>query len=1128
MARSRKMWIVVSLALGFSVSTCNAQSKSDPLKSGFENPPASARPQVYWHWLNGNVTKEGIKLDLEWMHRIGLGGFQLAEGDLSLPQVVPHPVSYGSTEWKDALKYATTLGRQLGLEPGIPGSPGWSESGGPWVAPSEGMKKYVWSETLVEGGRPFKGELVHPPSTTGPFQNLSIHRSQPIPQFYADTAVIAYRKAETDMPIESLHVKVTASAASVDVGILNDGDLEKTTKLPIPISGEDAWIQYEFPQPQTIRSITFSTKDPGTWSAYLLAGITAPQKALEVSDDGQHFQTVTKLSAGSGPEYTISFPAVTAKYFRITFTRTLPSPVPSWAARVDLAVLGAKMGPRPTEYEIAELVLHPGARVNRFEEKAAFTPKPDLYNFATPEFSHEDVIQKSDVIDLTSKMQPDGTLDWTPPPGHWIVLRFGYSLLGVTNHPASAKATGLEVDKLDRSAVKKYLETYLEIYKDAVGVDRIGRQGIGYVGNDSWEVGSQNWTGNMVEKFRELRGYDPRPWMPVLTGQIIESSQASDRFLWDFRRTISDLIVHEHYGQFAATLHEHGMQHYAESHESGRGFVADGMEAKKFTDVPQGAMWTQRLGVNDEMLPYITDLRESASAAHIYGQNLAAAESMTAAAASWAWSPATLKPTVDQEFANGINRVVIHESTHQPLIGKEPGLSLGPFGQWFNRNETWAEQAGPWIDYISRCSYLLQQGRFGADLVYFYGEDTNLTAVFGEKAPAIPPGYGFDYVNADGLIHRLSVSKGTITTPDGQSYRLLGLAPNSQHMSLPVLRAIYKLVQDGAVVTGPKPLDDPSLADDQAEFRKLNEELFGSGTGTHWVGKGTVYVGPDLADVFKTLHMPPDFDYSTSTTATQLLFVHRKIVDGDIYFVDNRSDRDHQIDAMFHVTGKSAELWHADTGKTEAVSFRIEGEHTIVPLKLEPWGTVFVVFRSPASSPERTLPEETVVGRAEIEGPWKIEFQPNRGAPSSISMERLSSWAENKDPGVKYFSGTVTYTKEFTAKPDWFKGHTRLWIDLGDVKNLAEVSINGKSLGVIWHAPYRVDVTAALLPGTNALTVKVTNGWVNRIIGDQQPNALTKYTFTTRNPYHAESPLLPSGLLGPISIYSAITGESQQ
>jgi hypothetical protein len=947
--------------------------------------------------------------------------------------------------------------------------------------------------------------------------------SAPIPQFYADSVVVAYRRAAGDVPFDSLHAKITASAGSPDLGMLTDGDLEKTTKLPIPAVGASAWIQYEFPAPQAIRSITFATKDPEGFEA-LLAGITPPEKTLEASDDGQNFRLVAKLTGGSAPQNTLSFAAVTARYFRVVFKRNPAPPLPDWAKDVDPSSFGIKVGPPPTDYEIAELALHAGARVNRFEDKAAFTPETDIYPLATLPVAPGDAVAKSDDIDLTAKMRPDGTLDWTPPAGDWVVLRFGYSLLGITNHPATAEATGLEVDKLDRRYVKKYMETYLDSYKATVGPELMGKRGLHYVVNDSWEAGSQNWTDNMIAQFKQRRGYDPLPWMPVLTGTVVESAEASDKFLWDFRKTIGDLIADEHYGQLEATLHEWGMGHYGESHEEGRAFVADGMEVKKFNEVPMSALWTQTPGGEyKEQYGYNADDRESASVAHIYGQNLAAAESLTTCDSryAWAWSPATLKPAADQELLNGINRFVIHESAHQPLVDKTkaPGMTLGPCGQWFNRNETWAEQAAPWVNYIARSSYMLQQGHFGADLIYFYGEDSNLTAVFGDKSPDIPAGYGFDYINADGLIHELSVANGLIATKRGMNYRVLGLDAYSKHMSLPVLRAIHKLVEDGAVVAGPKPTDDPSLADDQAEFQKLNDELFGDGTGVHTVGKGTVYAGQGLADVFSALKLAPDFDYTKPESDTRLLFAHRKLADGDLFFVDNRIDRDETVDATFRVTGKAPELWHADTGKSEPASYQIADGRTTVPLHLEPWGTVFVVFRKPTKATSLTLPKAVETELTTVEGSWNVAFEPGRGAPASITLDKLISWTDSTDKGVKYFSGHGAYTKTIQASPDWFKKGAKLWIDLGDVKNLADVTVNGKPLGIVWHAPYRVDVTGALKPGANEVTIKVINAWVNRLIGDQQPGA-TKYTFADEKPYRANSPLLPSGLLGPVKLVS--------
>jgi len=1064
--------------------------------------------------MNGNITKEGIKLDLEWMHSIGIAGFQNFDAALSTPQVVDKRLAYMTPEWKDAFKYAIGLGDQFGMEMAIAGSPGWSETGGPWVPAAHGMKKYVWSETLVEGGKPSTGKIGQPPAVTGPFQNIALPGTPA--QFYADAAVVAFRQPEDELSGGAAPAKITSSGDGLIAAMLSDGDLTNTTNVPVPEPESQSWIQFECPSPQTIRSVTYVTKDPGRLEA-AITGIAAPEKMIEASDDGLNFRKVTALGGGEAPEQTVSFAPVTAKYFRITFKRTPRPPMPGWAVGIDPSFFGLSATAKPAFYKVAELVLHPTPRVKRFEEKAAFVPVPDLYQYLTPKFDASDSIKKSDVIDLTAKMLPDGSLDWTPPGGKWMVLRIGYSLLGITNHPATPEATGLEVDKLDHRFVKDYFEKYLDSYKETIGADEMGKKGIQYVINDSWEAGSQNWTDNMLAQFKKLRGYDATQWLPVLTGRIVESAEASDHFLWDFRKTIADLIANEHYGQLEKTLHERGMKHYGESHEGGRAFVADGMEVKKLNEVPMSAMWTQKPGLNKTQYGYNADDRESASVAHIYGQNIAAAESLTASSAPWAWSPATLKPTADQELLNGINRFVIHESAHQPVVGKAPGLTLGPFGQWFNRNETWAEQAAPWIDYLARSSYLLQQGRFAADFVYFYGEDSNLTAIFTNKSPDVPAGYGFDYINADALIHELGVNDGHIVTESGMQYKVLALDPYSQHMSLPVLRAIHNLVQAGAVVAGPKPTDDPSLADDQSEFEKLTSELFGDGSGVHNVGKGTVYAGESPSEVVSALHLDPDFDYSKHNEDSEVEFAHRKLKDGDIYFVDNRSDHDESIDATFRVAGMQPELWRAETGTTEPVSFTIADERTTVPLHLEPWGTVFVVFRKPTSETSRAVPEAIETKLATVSGPWQVSFQPGRGAPASIAMDHLSDWSQSVDPGVKYFSGLGTYTKSLQVSPKWLRKGAQLWLDLGDVKNLAVVTLNGKELGETWHAPYRVDVTSALKPGANEITIQVVNAWVNRMIGDEQPGA-TKITFADVKPYKADSPLLPSGLLGPVTV----------
>ena len=431
------------------------------------------------------------------------------------------------------------------------------------------MKKYVWSETRVEGGKPFSGTLAHPPANTGAFQNLPVEDlgdmlggGPKVPEYYAESAVIAYKVAETDVPLESLQPKITTSSGSIDPALLSDGDLVKTVALPMAKEmGGKAWIQHEFTKPETIRALTIVSGKKSPMDAFLPPGGESG-KALEASDDGQNYHVVVDVPKGGSTEHTIAFAPVTAKFFRVTF-KTQPVPPNPFAE------MGMPSAPPPTDHLIAELVLHPGARVNRFEEKAAFNPVWDLSSMATTDFTPQDAIRKGDVVDLTSKMRPDGSLDWTPPDGHWVVLRFGYSLLGITNHPATAEATGLEVDKLNAGYVKHYMDNFLNSYKETVGAEMMGKRGIRYVVTDSWEAGAQNWTDDMIAQFTRRRGYDPRPWLPVLTGRVVESAKASDQFLWDLRKTIADLTADEHYGQVEASLKERGMGHYGESHESG-------------------------------------------------------------------------------------------------------------------------------------------------------------------------------------------------------------------------------------------------------------------------------------------------------------------------------------------------------------------------------------------------------------------------------------------------------------------------------------------------------------------------------------------------------------------------------
>jgi alpha-L-rhamnosidase/F5/8 type C domain len=994
------------------------------------------------------------------------------------------------------------------------------------VEPAQAMKKIVWSETTIPEGAPFAGVLPMPPTVSGPFQgkphselfSFNGPDSKPPPVFYADSAVIAYRIPSADKALP-LVPKLAASGGVADLALLTDGDLVKSMSLPVTQGGEPAWIQYAFGAPQTIYGVTLGIEHIGP--PLILGGVAALAE-LQSSDDGVHFRTVSSVPTERGGlnqdpgQNTVAFAPVAARFFRMLFSYPKPS---EGAPPIDVSALGLPPAAPPAEFRVTEFALHAAPVVNHFEDKAAFAIAPDLYAAATPELPAAAVIASGDVVDVTDHMDADGRLTWTAPAGRWRVLRFGYSLTGAKNGPASPEATGLEVDKLNREAVRGYLDHYLNLYQSA-SKGLMGEHGVQFVVTDSWEAGAQNWTGDLFAEFKQRRGYDMHPWMPVLADHVVQSAQASDRFLWDFRATLGELVVDNHYSPLAQSLQRRGMGLYSESHESGRAFIGDGMSVKRRATVPMGAMWTPPMpGVNGEQFGYDADIRESASVAHIYGQNLVAGESMTAASAAWGWSPEDLKPTADQELAMGLNRFVIHTSVHQPLIDKPPGLALGPFGQWFTRNETWAEQASPWISYLARCSYLLQQGQFVADIGYFYGEDSNVTALFAQKAPNVPSGYNFDFINADTLLTALQVEDGSITTPGGMHYRVLALDPNAQHMSLPVLRRLAELVSAGAMVVGERPLDTPSLADDAQEFGRLVIALWGSADGKHEYGKGAVFSGQALEAVLSSVGAAPDFRVE-APSGTDLRFVHRKLTDGEVYFVDNHQNQRTQSSISFRVNGKVPELWHADTGAHEAISYRMDRSRTQVSLTLDAHETAFVVFRKDTAITHRTIPAKTETSVFTAANSWQVKFPAGRGAPTEARATALKSWSDDPDKGIRYFSGTATYSTMFTALPKWFAAADRMWLDLGRVRNIAQVRVNGKDLGLVWKAPFRVDVTKALKPGTNRLEVKVTNLWVNRLIGDAQPDATDKYTFTTQAFYKADSPLLPSGLLGPVRLLS--------
>jgi hypothetical protein len=1089
---------IAGTSLIFLINTAAAQAS---WREQFAAPPDSAKPRVWWHWMNGNISAEGIRLDLEWMQRVGIGGVQTFDADLHTPLVVPQRRDFMSEAWRQDFHFASEEAQRLGLELAIASSPGWSSAGGPWVRPEQAMKKLVWSASAVDGGRHVTLLLPAPPAVAGPYQDIPAAMMAAGPEaesapFYRDARVIAFPSpAEAAGP----PAVVTASTGAIDQHVLSDGRLDAAIPLPAAADPEGSWLRFDYAGQRTVYAVTVTHPGPRGFGAPPL-----PVMTLQASDDGAHFDSVATLAFGAGPQQTASFAPRRARSWRL-LVRPEAGGGPGPAAP---GVVLPPFGAPASSYAISEVRLHEQPRIHRYEDKAGFAAASDYDALATPQVTASQSLPHQGVIDLTGAMRADGTLEWDAPAGRWTVLRMGYSLTGHRNGPASPDATGLEVDKLSATHVDSYLDHYLGLYA--------GNPGLKALLNDSIESGAQNWTDDMPQAFRARRGYALEAWLPALTGQIVDSAAASDRFLWDFRRTIAELLAERYYGGMARQAHARGLVLYGEALEDRRPQLGDDLEMRRRTDVPMAAMWY--FGPGEQPRPtYAADIRGAASVAHVWGQNLVAAESMTAFGRPWMFSPRDLKATADMEFALGVNRIVIHTSAHQPLADSKPGLSLAPFlGQYFTRNETWAAQAAPWISYLARNSLMLQQGRQRADIAFFYGEEGPLTALYGERPNGdVPDGYAYDYVNQEALLQRLEVQRGDLVTPSGARYRLLYLGGASKRMTLATLRRIAQLVRAGATVVGDAPIDSPSLADDMRAHARLRDQLWNADSrqraGKAW-GKGRVLSGRTLEQALRQLAIAPDFHGGA------LSYVHRQTAQDEIYFVSNGTGGKVKVDASFRVHGRQPEFWYADRGASAPAPYRMDRARTTVPLELEANGSVFVVFSRKTQQQQRSIaaPRETTL--LALQDRWSVSFEPGRGAPAGTMDIALGSLAASDNPGVRYFSGTASYTRQLQLEPATL-AQGRIVLDLGEVRDIAQVLVNGIDQGISWKPPYRLDVTKALRPGANVLEVRVTNPWANRLIGDAQPGA-RKVASGTGPVFRADAPLLPAGLIGPVLLQS--------
>ncbi|NWJ52476.1 MAG: glycoside hydrolase family 2 [Bacteroidetes bacterium] len=996
------------------------------MNKGFVTPPNDSRLRCYWWWLNSMATKESITRDLEQMKANGYGGASIVDAGSSNYQVAiktkAGPV-FMSPEWMELYKHAVKEAQRLGIELSVNVQSGWNP-GGPTITPELALKKIVFSETKVQGGKTIQISLPQPETKL----------------LYKDIIVQAFKQPETNFPLKDKAIKY--------------------------------WGLKSFNE-------DFGMK--GVYPLYKLRD----------------------------------------------------------------------------EYADAEKVKS---------------------------------IRKSEIIDLTDKFN-NGILSWNAPEGEWTIIRYGWTCTGAMTSTNSDGWEGLSVDHLSPVAFKKFSDdVILPLITTAQSVGT----SVHFLQTDSWEMGNVGWTNNFANEFKKFRGYDLTPYLPVLAGRVVESVEQSDRFLHDYRQTIGDCIVAYHYQLFSDLAHQHGMGIHPES-GGPHSAPVDALKVMAISDFPQGEFWatanTHRIKDAERLA-----VKQSACVAHTNGKRFVAAEGPTSIGPQWERSPRDLKSNIDRVFCSGVNRIVWHTFSSSP---KEFGLPGNEYfaGTHMNPNVTWWKQAGDFISYLDRCTYMLSQGLFVADVLYYYGDDVPNFVFLKEDVKDLAFGYDWDKCSKDAIVNRMSVKNNKVTFPDGMSYRLLVL-PSETAIDLEVLRKIETLVKGGLTIIAPRPLKATGLTnfpESDKEVNAIASRMWGSIDGIKTTennyGKGKVVWGKEVNAVLAGMKVKPDLEFTSTQANTGIDYIHRTSDKMDIYFVVNRfgrkgindfefryltslPDRYEQVECKFRVSGMVPELWDPMTGKTkEILTYREENGQTIVPLNLEPEGSQFIVFRKAYKATHITkiekdgkklFPDNQFKGVDQqyievvktgskvsstlfepgdylltwsdgkvkksslksanplisLSDKWDLYFDPKWGGPDHVKVDALKSWTQFEDKGIKYYSGTAVYKKSFAVNADNLRG-TKAVLDLGNVLEMASITINGNKMAVKWSAPFQFDITQFVKPGNNELEVEVVNLWPNRLIGDSKlpiEQRLTKTNVKKYETVDSEKLLRESGLIGPVKV----------
>lgn len=1055
---------------------------------GFEHPQDSARTKVWWFHGETETTRAGITADLEAYRKQGVGGvvyYDQVHGQYE------GALDAFSPEWWRMLIFASQEAERLGLSFETHVSNGYV-AGGPWITPALGMQRLTSVRTIVEGGK-------------------SMELALPVPEtrydYYKDVAILAF-PYQNDKQDDSqlLEPVITCNKPEINaVAVFSQTDSKRLPVIPEQKAGEPVYLTLDFGKVFTARSITYlmNPKGKATTSAtnvpdppsdtFVGTGyrVLPDIGELEVSDDGVHFKKVCQLKPiykdhGGLNQKTISFPAVAGRYFRLNLH--------DWNEKDE----------RKRQLELGKVLLSARACVDQWEEKAGLFSEY-IEHDCTPDYAKGEIINPNQIIDLTSQTDSHGVLRWKAPVGKWVVMRFAHVPTGARTKHGRSNLLGLECDKMSATAAETQWNHYFKQIADSIKAH--GGHLVG-MAMDSHEAGAQNWTPGFEKEFVRLRGYDMIKYLPALAGYVVESAAASNGFLYDVRRTIADLVSDKYYGTFNRLCRERNMTFTAQAIGNALSIAGDQIQAKGRVQKPQGEFWGIHPNGN-------YDIKESSSAAHIYGKLIASAEAFTDV--KYNQSLSYIKQLADYAYGYGINEFVVCASAYQPWTDKTPGNTAGGRQYCLNRNNTFWPYSKNFWDYQARSAYLMRQGRPVVDICLYLGDNAPVK-ILTHRLPVIPGGFDFDAFTTDALLTRMDAGEGRIMLPDGMSYRMMVL-PRNGELTLEALRKIASLVKEGATVYGIRPVRSGTKKDLEymAEYNKLVDMMWGkreNPQGSNRYGKGTIYWGMSLAEAVESAKMIPDI---TLPENRRFYYAHRMLQDGEIYFLDNHEDRGLTHTFTFRCSGKSVELWNPVTGKRYALRSTSTGDdRTSVTLKMAARESCFVVFNRKDKS-EQPMKEWNVKEEVSaIEGDWMVEFSERLGGPGFVPFPKLTDWTTSTEERIKYYSGTAVYRRALSVDKKQTDGCYLLrFRQLGAV---ARIVLNGMEVGTLWCSPWEIDITDALKSGENQLEIYVANSLVNRMIGDSKLPQEKRITYSTTSIAKPADRLVASGIIGTVQL----------